>query len=171
MRKNQCSTTIFVQNEYGEILFLKRSANKDALPLFITGIGGKVDAGENFLVAAKREVWEESGLDIKLKNFTFLGIENWYMESDESAKKDWTIAFFKSQIQKSDLKQTSNDEGELIWIAKEELEKSPESFKFVPDVFLILEDILNNNKIFMLSTIINEDFKVVSSNKEYINKF
>ena len=54
---------IFLFNEQGELLIQQRSAEKDEFPLcWTSSASGHVDAGEDYLPAAQRELEEELGL-------------------------------------------------------------------------------------------------------------
>lgn len=55
-------------NDKNEILLLKRSSSSSTNPGRWELPGGKIDSGESFDVALKREVFEETGLSITLKN-------------------------------------------------------------------------------------------------------
>jgi threonyl-tRNA synthetase len=60
-----------ITNAKGEILFAKRGADKKSRPSLWHIPGGKMEDGENFEQAIKRELKEEFDLDlIKIKNFT-----------------------------------------------------------------------------------------------------
>lgn len=54
---------VLVFNSRGELLLQKRSLNKDVAPgLWDTSVGGHVEPGEEVLLAAKREMFEELGI-------------------------------------------------------------------------------------------------------------
>lgn len=52
------------------MVLLKRGADRAFAPNLYTGIGGKIEKGEDQQTGAKRELWEEAGIsDIDLKEF------------------------------------------------------------------------------------------------------
>ena len=57
-------TLIFVFNPMGEILLLKRSADKRFGGGKYNGIGGHIERGEGIITSARRELLEETGIDI-----------------------------------------------------------------------------------------------------------
>ncbi|MCE4957427.1 NUDIX hydrolase [Macrococcoides caseolyticum] len=77
------STNVLVQNNQGEVLLVRSLHRSDTLEL----PGGRLDKDEDMIAGAKREVKEETGLDVDIKgllysshnktsgvvNFTFLG--------------------------------------------------------------------------------------------------
>lgn len=50
----------------GKILLLQRSVNNEFEPGLWEFPGGKINFGENLIEALKREVWEETGLPVKV---------------------------------------------------------------------------------------------------------
>ena len=62
------SVYIFLVNSRGEILIQRRSVNKDLYPGFYTASAtGHVNYGEDYDIAAKRELREELGVDAPLR--------------------------------------------------------------------------------------------------------
>ncbi len=60
------STNIFVMNSKGEILCHQRSLNKERVPgTWSTHLGGHVGSDETFETNAHKEVFEESGVEVK----------------------------------------------------------------------------------------------------------
>jgi len=59
---------ITIINSKGQILLQKRSMNKDLYKgWWIDGAAGHVDSGESYEEAARREIKEELGIDVKLE--------------------------------------------------------------------------------------------------------
>ncbi|MHB1397398.1 MAG: NUDIX hydrolase [Trichloromonadaceae bacterium] len=69
---------VLVVNDRGEILLQKRSQSKDIQPgKWDTSVGGHLDPGEDYLVAATREMAEELGLrDLPLTFLYYSRIRN-----------------------------------------------------------------------------------------------
>ncbi len=65
--------SVVIFNDKGEILLQKRSKNKDTYPgLYTLAVAGHVDKGETYQQTAKRELFEELGINfsiIKKKKF------------------------------------------------------------------------------------------------------
>jgi isopentenyldiphosphate isomerase len=62
------TTHVYIMNSKGELLLTKRSALKDTAPnRIVISSGGHVKYGEDSLETAQREVYEELGLESKLK--------------------------------------------------------------------------------------------------------
>lgn len=90
----------------GRVLLIKRSKP----PSFneYTVVGGKKELGEDLVSACKREVLEETNLD--LNHLNLRGVVNFHMEGRDFE----TLGFyFESRDFNGELK--SNDEGELEW--------------------------------------------------------
>ena len=65
---------VIVYNEEGKLLFLKRSNLESNYPNTWTLAGGHVDAGEEHIDAASRELWEESGILKSPEEFDLIGV-------------------------------------------------------------------------------------------------
>lgn len=65
---------VLIYNNKKEILFQKRSKNKDTFPnLLDISVGGHVNIGEDYLSAALREIEEETGIIAQKENLIFFG--------------------------------------------------------------------------------------------------
>jgi 8-oxo-dGTP diphosphatase len=97
-----------------KILLIKGSPTKHHWPNLYNGLGGHVERGESVVQAAKREVLEESGLQVDfLRLCAVVTIEG-------SAKEAGILMFvFRGEAPTENL--ISSSEGELEWILREEL--------------------------------------------------
>lgn len=67
---------LVVDPKTGKILVQKRASKKDFMPdTYCTSAGGHVKAGENYLSAAKRELFEELGIKEKLVKISSFALE------------------------------------------------------------------------------------------------
>jgi len=68
------SAHVWIVNSKKEILFQQRSLSIDNYPgKWDVSAAGHISAGESYLQAAKREVWEELGVSLADDDFLFLG--------------------------------------------------------------------------------------------------
>ena len=119
-----------VLNKKGEVLVVNQRGNSWSLPK------GHIDQGENALTAAKREIYEESGIkDLKL--IKALGKYKRYKISengkgeDKSELKEIAMFLFKTNDKK--LRPIDKDNPEARWVAKKrvvELLTHPKDKKF-----------------------------------------
>ncbi len=81
---------------------------------FWNGPGGKIEAGESAEEAAKREMFEETGL--RISNLEEAGTLEFYFGHGKQ-KPDWTAVVFKTTEYRGKLKARS-EEGTLRWIGE-----------------------------------------------------
>lgn len=79
----------------------------------LTFPGGHIDKGESFTKSVIREVWEETGLTIKSP--TLCGVKQFQTREDER----YVVLLYKTNQFEGKL--SSSEEGEVFWIAREEL--------------------------------------------------
>lgn len=79
----------------------------------LTFPGGHVDKGESFTKSVIREVWEETGLTIKSP--VLCGVKQFQTNED----KRYVVLLYKANQFEGKLR--SSDEGEVFWVAREEL--------------------------------------------------
>lgn len=87
----------------------------------LTFPGGHIEKGESFADSVIREVWEETGLTIKTP--VLCGTKQFQTKQDER----YVVLFYKTNQFEGEL--TSSDEGEVFWIAREELS----NYQLAPD--------------------------------------
>lgn len=68
MRQTRILAEVVLQAEDNTILLVKRSGTDDKRPLQWDVPGGHVDEDEDFTLAAKRELFEETGIKIARKD-------------------------------------------------------------------------------------------------------
>lgn len=124
--QHYCVTDIFLENEDKEILMINRGLDRDVLPGFYNGLGGKMQPGETPWRSVLREVEEEAGINSnKIKDPKLRAIlsikDKWGF---------WQIFIFRGQVKKADLKKTRISEGKLEWVSRDRLRQ----IKLVPDL-------------------------------------
>lgn len=112
----------WIMNEKGELLFQKRSPQKEVNPNKWTRTGGHVDAGESPLVGIQREVEEEIGVKIPLNNFELIGIEKVPHISGGNNFTYSYIAFVNYNINEYTMQK--EEVSDLKYITIEEMEKA-----------------------------------------------
>ena len=135
---------IYLEKE-DQYLFLYRNKKKDDFnkDKYI-GIGGKVEKGETIFDALKREVKEETNLD--LLSYEYKGIVYFHNDDFHEAMHLFTSHDFKGTIKDC-------DEGTLRWINKENFDELPmwEGDK------IFFEYIKNNEPFFKLDLYYKND--------------
>lgn len=102
------------------------------------GLGGKCEKNESYLEAARRELREESGLDLPKERFRSLGLLQ-FPNFKAHKNEDWTVMVFAAEVEENELVHVipKSDEGELHWIPEADLEKLnlwPGDRHFIPFV-------------------------------------
>lgn len=101
----------------------------------ITFLGGHVEAGEPFVDAAVREVYEETGL--RVSNLKLCGIQDW--QRDDGAR--YVVFFYKTETFSGEL--TSSHEGEVFRAPVDGLEKMKLASGMESMLRVFLDDSLN----------------------------
>lgn len=108
---------IFLFNEQGRVLLLKGSPYKRRWAGVFNGIGGHVEAGEDVMEAALRELAEETGItNVEL---VFCG------QLMINASQGAGVALFVFKGTYLDEEPLSSEDGELMWLSLEELDRYP----------------------------------------------
>ena len=123
-------TLIFVFNKgEQEVLLLKGSPNKRIWANLYNGIGGHIEKGEGIVSAARRELFEESGLaslDIHLCGNLII---------DTNDEVGIVVFLFKAIYENGKL--SSSEEGTLDWVSVSDIDNLP----VVEDLNVILPKI------------------------------
>ncbi|MFA6525016.1 MAG: NUDIX domain-containing protein [Patescibacteria group bacterium] len=142
-----CVTDVFLENEFEEVLMLKRSKKKKILPNLYNGLGGKIDNGETPLQAIQREAKEEAGV---------ISMENLQYRANLSVKDKfgfWQIYIFYGNVYKKNIIIKEVDEGTLEWIPKNKLL----DYQLVPDLNNWLPKMFANPEAFQFVKIEYDD--------------
>ena len=129
-----------------DVLLIRRSPDARLFPGKFNGVGGHIERGENVLSAARREVHEETGLDVPSLMLRCL------LHVDEGANHPGVLVFvFVGHIQQRDVIESS--EGTLHWVPLERINE----LDLMPDLPPILARVLtppaSTSPIFAHSTI------------------
>ena len=138
MRQTQLSVTCFLkfQESYLFVHRTKRVGKVDGNRL--NGIGGKLEAGENYLHAALRETFEETGYQVASQDCHFAGM----IQLAGGYEKDWVLAVFVLDVPSLTIPTGSeNDEGQLLWLHKDELHTA--GYELVDDLNYVWQYITN----------------------------
>ena len=123
-------TLCFVTNG-DDVLLMRRSPQKRVFPNQYNGVGGHTERDEDVYASAKREILEETGLQVD--NLRLRAVYN----IDAGEETGIVLFVFTGFSQSRDV--TSNDEGTLHWIPK----NSVTQFDLVEDLPVILPRILD----------------------------
>lgn len=106
---------MFIKRD-GRLLVIRRSDEKQYMPGFIQPVGGKVKLSEDPLQAAKRELFEEAGL-----NAANIRLEAVLTDVHKEGINNWQVFHFSGDYLDGDT--IATDEGELLWLTPEEIKK------------------------------------------------
>lgn len=126
----QLSVKAIITNPGGEFLILKRSSTSKANAGKWEFPGGKLDSGERFEEALKREVAEETGLEIDLMGVAGAG-------ESETPDKRIAYIFIKATVSGGVL-EISDEHEDYRWAASSELHK----IDFAPQYMDIVRSLL-----------------------------
>jgi 8-oxo-dGTP diphosphatase len=122
------------------VLLVKRPANKKVNPGKYSGIGGKVEPGESYLQAAKREMKEEIGLETD--NLYPYGVTQ---TVDAPTGAEWVHVNFLSKIPKI-IEMEPSEEGEFHWVDPATVDK----LEMVFDLQKYAQILAKNDRVFVL---------------------
>lgn len=85
------------------------------------GLGGKLELGESPLIAAVRELKEESGINLPPQNFKNLG-SLFFPNFKPHKNEDWWVSIYSVDL-KAKPRTLNSVEGSLSWVEKKEIFK------------------------------------------------
>ncbi len=89
------------------------------------GLGGKLEADESPVAAARRELREESGLDLEESEFRLLGTML-YPNFKAHKSEDWLCYVYEAEVPAETIaRQLSGPEGDLHWVEREKILSLP----------------------------------------------
>jgi 8-oxo-dGTP diphosphatase len=122
-------TLCFVLNG-DDVLLMKRAAHKRIFPNRYNGVGGHIERDEDPLTSARREIREETGLEVR--DLRLRAVYN----VDAGAEAGVGVLLFTAT---SDARATiASDEGTLHWVPRSEVM----NYDLVEDIPLVLPRIL-----------------------------
>ena len=122
---------VFAVSDSGKVLLLKGAADKKIWPNMWNGLGGHVEPGESVLQAARRELFEESGLKAGLLQYCGQVV------ADTGTKPGIIFFVFKAKKLEGLLKDSA--EGHLSWFSQKEALK----LDLVEDLYTLLPIVMS----------------------------
>lgn len=115
-RNIKATLECFVHKD-GKYLMLHRNSNKKILPNVWMAPGGHREFNEGLFECARREIMEETGLEIKNLRIKVTG--NGYLQDLDT---EFFFHFVLADYAGGNVKQNPED-GELVWVTPEEMKK------------------------------------------------
>lgn len=135
-----------------EVLMIERSKENAFAYQKLNGIGGHIEKGEDPLTAVRREVREESGLEItkfELNAVLFIDVET----------EKGVCVFVYSALYAGGMLQSSN-EGNLLWVKKKDL-STTNVVKDVPLIMELIEESKKDGKVkYLQHTYTNQELTI-----------
>ncbi len=147
-------TNIFIRKD-GKWLLMKRSPQKKFAPDVVHPFGGKIDLNENPFLGAKREILEETGLQVKNIKLEAVILE---ITPVKDRDENWLIFHFSADYDSGEL--IESEEGLPVFLTDEEVKKE----KLFPSVRVMIDNIINPSDGTAFATVsYNEDGSVNTS--------
>lgn len=119
LEKGTCHLVVFVWvfSDDGKVLLTKRSPEKNSYPNQWEHTGGAVLAGETSLQAIQRELFEETGIQVRQEEFLLVDT---YHRSGENVICD--VYFLKKYVPVEQLVMQEGETCDARWVTRAELE-------------------------------------------------
>jgi 8-oxo-dGTP diphosphatase len=121
-----------------KILLIRGASNKKNWPNLYNGIGGHVEKGEDILSAARREFYEETGLNLINPRLCMIAT------IDTNPSTGIGMFVFKSKV--SEGEPQASEEGILEWKSSSQLEDLP-LVEDLPIIIPIIQNLKENDPI------------------------
>ena len=129
------SAHIWIYNSHGEILLQLRANNKEMYPnMWDISAAGHVDAGEEPIVAALREMKEEIGLSVKQGDLEFFEIRKVQAIYKEIVNNEFDYVYFLKFD--GDINELALQEEEVAKIQFLSIDKIEEELKECPEKYV-----------------------------------
>lgn len=135
----------------GKVLLLKRAAKTTVDSGIYSGIGGKVEPGEDFLTAMYREIEEETNI----KKDQIISIRPYSITQHPypPSNAEWVNVYFYAELAEQ-IEIAPNEDGEFYWVDPNEILKLPS----VTDLPHYIKILAKNKNAFILG-FFNHDLK------------
>lgn len=120
-----------------ELLLIRRAAHKKLWPGIVNAPGGHVEAGEDPLQAAQRELWEETGVDAAT-----LVLRGLLTTDSPQAGTGVLVFVYRATVRDTQLR--ASDEGTPLWLPRAQLHTVPT----LPDFPALLSLALDHHAFF-----------------------
>jgi len=122
-----------------KVLMHRRSETKNRFPGYLIGPGGHVDEGEDIVVAAAREVKEETGIIVPLSSLRLRVVS---IHHHLDTHTIWVCWIYRADLDTVQGNLQSSDEGTSEWISLEGLMREAKVFPPSREYF---EHVLNDD--------------------------
>lgn len=163
-RKIQLSVTVFLYHQ-GKYLILQRPHNNKVDSGRLNGVGGKVEANENFLQTALRETQEETGYQLTEKEMQFSGL----IRTHDGYPCDWIVCFFTAAVtSKTAPIGKKCREGKFLWLEPDEL--FTQGVELVDDLHYLFKEVVARKRVFFADIQFDDQEDVKKINVSYLPK-